>query len=176
MKAAWPVESAKYARAAGFAFVFLLFINACIYLLFSPRIEKGGGRGWEPGGRQTGRLVNCLPPLLKAQRGILFNFINLFLKFVFILLFKAHLEVAPCPVWKLHHAQHPPSLYPCQGLLFLAAASQPKPQPQAAQGLDGHLSHISLSCLGCRGGSGSARVTALLLGSAHAAKTAACEQ
>lgn len=66
MKAAWPAESAKYARAAGFAFVFLLFINACIYLLFGPRAGKGGGKGWEPGGRQTGGLVSCLPPLLKA--------------------------------------------------------------------------------------------------------------
>lgn len=66
MKAAWPVESAKYARAAGFAFVFLLFINACIYLLFSPRVGEGGGKGWEPGGRQTGGLVSCLPLLLKA--------------------------------------------------------------------------------------------------------------
>lgn len=86
MKAAWPAESAKYARAAGFAFVFLLFINACIYLLFSPRVGEGGGRGWEPGGRQTGGLVSCLPPLLKAQWSI-FHFISLFYFILFVTLF-----------------------------------------------------------------------------------------
>lgn len=86
MKAAWPVESAKYARAAGFAFVFLLFINACIYLLFGPRVGEGGGRGWEPGGRQTGGLVSCLPPLLNTQWGR-FHFIYYFIfKFYFILI------------------------------------------------------------------------------------------
>lgn len=63
MKAGWPDKPAKYARAAGFAFVFLLFINACIYLLFGPRV----GRGWEPGVGQTGGLVCCPPP--KAQWG-----------------------------------------------------------------------------------------------------------
>lgn len=51
MKADWPDTPAKYARAAGAAFVFLLFINACIYLLCSPQIgrEKGeaGSLMWD---------------------------------------------------------------------------------------------------------------------------------
>lgn len=43
MKAGWPDEPAKYARETGFAFVFVLFINACIYLLFSPRVGREEG-------------------------------------------------------------------------------------------------------------------------------------
>lgn len=80
MKAGWPDKPAKYARAAGFAFVFLLFINVCIYLFFGPRV----GRGWEPGVGQTGGLVCCRAP--KAQWGgfsffgsvVFFNFYFIF--------------------------------------------------------------------------------------------------
>lgn len=70
----------------------------------------------------------------------------------------------------------PPAFTPARGSCSLQQHPNPNTQPLAAQHLDGHLTHISPSCLGCRGGSGSARVTAPLLGSAHAAKTAACEQ
>lgn len=102
MKAGWPDKPAKYARAAGFAFVFLLFINVCIYLFFGPRV----GRGWEPGVGQTGGLV-----------GFLFLVWLVFL--IFILSFKA-------PHHTLPHAQQPPAFPPAKGLLLLAATSQPQ--------------------------------------------------
>lgn len=53
-------EPAKYARAAGFAFGFLWFINVCIYLLFSPRVGREEGEAGSLQWDKLGGLVCCL--------------------------------------------------------------------------------------------------------------------
>lgn len=90
-------EPAKYARAAGFAFGFLWFINVCIYLLFSPRVGREEG---EAGSLQWDKLggADVLSALLSTVSGVGFLwFSGLFSLFLyFILLFKPSVGVVPC--------------------------------------------------------------------------------
>ena len=122
MKAGWPDEPAKYARAAGFAFVFLLFINACIYLVFGPRVGREEGKAeslvWD---KLEGWCAAC--PRSQRLGGVvcLFGwlFFLIFILFCYILFFKPPLGVAPYPAPS-------PAFTPAKGLLLLAAASQPR--------------------------------------------------
>lgn len=62
-------EPAKHARAAGFAFGFLWFINVCIYLLFSPRVGREEGKA---GSLEWDKLggAGVLPALLPRVSGV----------------------------------------------------------------------------------------------------------